>query len=63
MTLVRVWLLVMGCAWFLAGFLVGSKGESHGWGIFLVAVGVVHFAAARYARRWLAQRAAAERRS
>ena len=51
--LARIWLLVLGCAWFLAGFVVG--GESRGWGIVLVAVGLLHFAAARYARRRLGE--------
>jgi hypothetical protein len=55
MTLVRIWLLVLGCAWLLAGFFVGSgTGGSHWWGIVLVAVGVLHFAAARYATKRLA---------
>jgi hypothetical protein len=52
-TVARIWLLVLGCAWFLAGFLVGSgsAGGSRWWGILLVAVGLVHFAVARYASR------------
>ena len=49
--LARIWLLVLGCAWFLAGFLVGTTtGGSRWWGIILVAVGILHFAVARYAR-------------
>jgi hypothetical protein len=53
-TVARIWLLTLGCAWFLAGFFVGTSGGSRGWGIFLVAVGILHFAAARYARTRLA---------
>ena len=54
-TLARVWLLVLGCAWFLAGFLVGTaEGGSRWLGIVLVAVGIFHFAVARYARTRLA---------
>jgi hypothetical protein len=53
--LARVWLLVLGCAWTLAGFLVGTRtGGSHWLGIALVAVGLLHFAVARYARARLA---------
>ena len=53
----RVWLLVLGCAWFLAGFLVGATtGGSHWLGIVLVAVGILHFAVARYARARLGER-------
>ena len=48
-TLARVWLLVLGCAWFLAGFLVGTTGRSRWLAIGLVAVGILHFAVARYA--------------
>ena len=54
-TLARIWLLVLGCAWFLAGFFVGgTTGGSRWWGIILVAVGVLHFAVARYAKKRLA---------
>ena len=53
--LARIWLLVLGCAWFLAGFFVGTTaGGSRWWGIILVAVGILHFAVARYARARLA---------
>jgi len=55
LTLARIWLLALGCAWFLAGVFVGTTaGGSRWWGIALVAVGVFHFAAARYARMRLA---------
>ena len=54
-TLARIWLRVLGCAWFLAGFFVGgTTGGSHAWGIILVGVGVLHFAVARYAKKRLA---------
>lgn len=54
-TLARVWLLVLGCAWFVAGFVVGrTPGASRWFAIVLVAVGILHFAAARYARTRLA---------
>jgi hypothetical protein len=54
-TLARVWLLVLGCAWFLAGSLVGTAaGGSRRLAIVLVGVGILHFAAARYARTRLA---------
>jgi hypothetical protein len=54
-TLARIWLLVLGCAWFLGGFFVGgASGGSRWWGILLVAVGIVHFAVARLARTRLA---------
>lgn len=54
-TLARIWLLVLGCAWFLAGFFVGTTaGGSRWWAIALVAVGILHFAVARYARTRLA---------
>jgi len=53
-TLARVWLLALGCAWFLAGFFVGTAGGSRWWGIALVAVGILHLAVARYARTRLA---------
>jgi len=49
--LARIWLLVLGCAWVLAGFFVGTTtGGSRWWGIIVVAVGILHFAVARYAR-------------
>ncbi len=53
-TLARIWLLALGCAWFLAGLFVGTSGGSRGWGIALVAVGILHFAAARYVSRRVA---------
>jgi membrane protein insertase Oxa1/YidC/SpoIIIJ len=54
-TLARIWLLALGCAWFLAGFYVGTTPDgSRWWGIILVAVGILHFAVARYARTRLA---------
>jgi hypothetical protein len=54
-TMARVWLLVLGCAWFAAGFLVGTATGGSRWlGIALVAVGILHFAVARYARTRLA---------
>jgi hypothetical protein len=51
-TVARIWLLVLGCAWFLAGFVVGSgtADGSRWWGMLLVAVGLVHFAVARYVK-------------
>ena len=49
-TVARIWLLVLGCAWFVAGFFVGTTGGSRWWGLGLVAVGLVHFAVARYLR-------------
>jgi len=53
--LARIWLLALGCSWFLAGFFVGTTaGGSRWWGIALVAVGILHFAVARYARTRLA---------
>ena len=49
--LARIWLLALGCAWVLAGFFVGTTASgSRWWGIILVAVGILHFAVARYAR-------------
>ena len=56
-TLARIWLLVLGCAWFLAGFFVG--GTTGGWVTFvgdhrLVPVSVLHFAITGCARKRLA---------
>jgi hypothetical protein len=54
-TLARTWLLILGCAWFLAGFVVaGTPGGSRWLGMILVAVGILHFAVARLARTRLA---------
>jgi hypothetical protein len=54
-TLARIWLLILGCAWLFAGFFVGTTaGGSRWWGLALVAVGILHFAVARYARARLA---------
>jgi hypothetical protein len=51
-TLARIWLLVLGFAWVLAGLSVGSTvGGSHWSGLILVAVGALHFTAARFARK------------
>ena len=51
-TLARIWLLVLGFAWLLAGFSVGGTlGGSHWRGLILVAVGALHFTAARFARK------------
>ena len=48
----RIWLLVLGFAWILAGLFVGgTTGGSHWWGLILVAVGALHFTAARFARK------------
>jgi hypothetical protein len=53
--LARIWLLLLGCAWLFAGFFVATAaGGSRGWGLALIAVGVLHFAVARYARARLA---------
>ncbi len=51
-TLARIWFLVLGFAWLLGGFLVGgTTGGSHWSGLILVAVGALHFTAARFARK------------
>ncbi len=51
-TLARIWLLILGFAWVLAGLSVGGAlGGSRWWGLALVAVGALHFTAARFARK------------